>query len=299
MRRQILQVLAISLLFSVAASAAEPLLWVSDGRPTAQAQQMRQALGESELHGLPPESYRSNLTDAELQWVASGKADAKLLDRYERDLSELIARFVTHLRYGRVSPRAAGFDLPVATARSNTAEQVRRFADADDIEAELASMEPRPIPYRLLKEALARYRQLARDQTIRPLPALPGRVLRLGDEYEGTMQLRRQLLWLGDLAAPIDALEKSTAIDAALVEALKRFQRRHGLADDGALGRQTLAVLNVPLHERVRQIELSMERWRWLSTLPRPEIVINIPQFMLYALSPARNTWRTIARDDR
>lgn len=245
---------------------------------------MRLALSDAERHGLEPDSYRSSLANSELQRVASGTADAELLNRYEHDLSELTGRFVTHLRYGRVSPRAAGFDLPTVAAGQDIREAVHRLAHAHSIDAELTSFEPRPIPYRLLKEALVHYRQLARDRTIQPLPALSGGALRLGEEYVGAMQLRRQLMILGDLPATANDADSSTTLDAELTEALKRFQSRHGLAADGALGKQTLAALNVPLRQRVRQIELSMERWRWLSALPRPEIVINIPQFMLYAL---------------
>jgi murein L,D-transpeptidase YcbB/YkuD len=245
---------------------------------------MRFALSDAERHGLEPDAYRSSLANSELQRLASGTADAELLNRYEQDLSELTARFVTHLRYGRVSPRAAGFDLPTVAAGKDIGEAVHRLAQARSIDAELATLEPRPAPYRLLKEALAHYRQLARDRTIQPLPALSGRTLRLGDDYAGATQLRRQLMTLGDLSATANVADSSTNLDTESMEALKRFQSRHGLAVDGVLGKQALAALNVPLHQRVRQIELSMERWRWLSALPRPEIVINIPQFMLYAL---------------
>jgi murein L,D-transpeptidase YcbB/YkuD len=284
-RRQIrFGFLAICTLFALATHAAEPLLWMSGGRPTTQAREMRQALHEAERHGLEPASYRSSLSDLELQSVASGKADATLLRRYDQDLSQLTSRFVNHLRFGRVSARDAGFDLPAVTASTDTTEAVRRLAHADHTDLELASLEPRPAPYRLLKEALARYRQFAEDPTIQPLPAFAGRSLQLGDEYVGAVQLRRQLIALGDLPATAESGNAPATLDAGLVEALKHFQNRHGLAGDGVLGKQTLAALNVPLRRRVRQIELSMERWRWLSPLPRPEIVINIPQYMLYAL---------------
>jgi hypothetical protein len=52
--------------------------------------------------------------------------------------------------------------------------------------------------------------------------------------------------------------------DAVLEEAVKRFQRRHGLDDDGVVGQGTLAALNVPAEDRARQIVLNLERWRWL-----------------------------------
>lgn len=157
MRREIrLGVFAISALFALASHAAGPLLWVNDSRPTAQAQEMRQALYDAERHGLESASYRSSLSALELQSVTSGTADAALLNRYDRDLSRLTSRFVTHLRFGRVSARAAGFDLPAVTANTDPAEAVQRLAHTDSIERELMSLEPRPVPYRLLQQALDR-----------------------------------------------------------------------------------------------------------------------------------------------
>lgn len=283
MRRPIrLGIVAICVLLGVAAQASEPLRWVRDGRPTPQALAMRNALSKAERHGLSPESYRSRLSNAQLQLVANGAADADLLRVYDQELSQLAASFATHLRYGRVDPRDAGFNLTAREASIDTAA-ARRLADSNDIEATIVSLAPSPAPYRMLEQALARYRQLARDRTINPLPPLSGQSLRPGDAYVGTSQLRRQLALLGDLPAS-SASGDADVLDAALVQALERFQGRHGLLADGVLGARTYAALNVPMQQRVRQIELSMERWRWLSAMPRPDIVINIPHFMLYAL---------------
>lgn len=272
--------IGVCVLFATVAQSAESRRWVLDGRPTAQAQEMARAFDAAERHGLSPDVYRMRLTGAELQIIASGRASPALLDRYDAELSELTSRFVIHLRHGRVAPRAAGFDLPAAAPEDNE-RFLQQLAKADNVPATLASLEPQAAPYRLLKQELAQYRKLAIDGTIEPLPALPVRTLRTGDAYAGVAQLRRQLILLGDLAK---ATHSGETFDAELAQALQRFQSRHGLTPDGALGRQTLAALNVPIERRVRQIELSMERWRWLGVLPRPDIVINIPQFMLYAL---------------
>jgi murein L,D-transpeptidase YcbB/YkuD len=73
--------------------------------------------------------------------------------------------------------------------------------------------------------------------------------------------------------------------DGAVVEGVKRFQRRHGLDDDGRLGIATVKQLNVPLSDRVRQLQLTLERWRWLPTeFSAPPIVVNIPDFRLRAV---------------
>jgi L,D-transpeptidase YcbB len=52
--------------------------------------------------------------------------------------------------------------------------------------------------------------------------------------------------------------------DENLVQALQRFQLRHTLHEDGALGPNSLAALNVPVEERIEAIRLNLDRWRWL-----------------------------------
>jgi murein L,D-transpeptidase YcbB/YkuD len=266
------------------ADAAQAVTWLNGGKPTRQAIEMRAVLDHAETQGLSPEAYASSLSAAELQLMAMGNGSAELANRYETDLTSLTLRFVKHLHNGRVSPRAAGFDLPALNWDTEAAEAVSRLAQAKHVASELESLEPRPLPYRLLKNALARYRQLERDAGLKPLPAIT-RSLSVGDEYDGTQQLRRMLTLFGDLSeSAAQASDERALIDPALSESLRRFQARHGLLDDGVLGRKTLDTLNIPMRQRVRQIELSMERWRWLGGVRRPDIVVNIPQFMLYAL---------------
>jgi L,D-transpeptidase YcbB len=158
---------------------------------------------------------------------------------------------------------------------------VRELAASPDVAATLDSFEPRPVPYRRLKAALTQYRTLSRELALLHLPPLPARSIAAGDEYAGAPQLRRLLRAVGDLAS---AEDEAPTMDPALVAAVQSFQRRHGLDADGIVGPRTFAALSTPLARRVEQIELSLERWRWLSATSRPNIVVNIPQFMLIAL---------------
>jgi murein L,D-transpeptidase YcbB/YkuD len=64
---------------------------------------------------------------------------------------------------------------------------------------------------------------------------------------------------------------------------VRSFQQRHGLAPDGVLGKSTLTALQTPLAQRIRQISLTLERWRWLNPFKTPPIIVNIPQFQLFA----------------
>jgi murein L,D-transpeptidase YcbB/YkuD len=97
--------------------------------------------------------------------------------------------------------------------------------------------------------------------------------------------------WLrrvGDLPADFVA-PAGDKYEGALVDAVKSFQDRHGLKADGVIGRDTLQQLGVPFSDRVRQIELSLERLRWLPKLPsgHPVIAVNIPSFRLWAFANA------------
>jgi L,D-transpeptidase YcbB len=89
---------------------------------------------------------------------------------------------------------------------------------------------------------------------------------------------------VGDLPANAAVPKAGTTYDAALVDAVKNFQRRHGRDPDGRIGARTLADLNVPLSRRVQQMQLALERWRWMpEDYQKAPIIVNIPEFRLRA----------------
>lgn len=147
------------------------------------------------------------------------------------------------------------------------------------------SAEPVYAGYRALLQELPRYRALAEDSSLR-LPSVYRRAVRPGDEFRGTGSLAHLLTALGDLPssdlASDDALP-SMEYTGALVGAVANFQRRHGLEIDSIIGPATWAQLRVPLADRVLQIEVALERWRWLPERPPARyVIINIPEFRLY-----------------
>jgi len=122
--------------------------------------------------------------------------------------------------------------------------------------------------------------------------------LRLGDRYQGAPALRRLLVAVGDLAAA-DAFApagEDEILDAALVQGIVRFQGRHGLATDGLLSRKSFQALTVPMAARAHSIELTLERWRWLPAFTAPPIIVNIPQFQLFAFRSTADRAADIAQ---
>jgi murein L,D-transpeptidase YcbB/YkuD len=259
-------------------------IWQRWGKPTAQARRLVQVLRESGAYGLRPSDYDADSIDAQMRELLAGH-DAPVTRRagFDLRLSAAALKLARHLHYGRVDPRACGFELYKTRSDLDETALIDRLASSRNPVAELAAIEPPFNHYRLLKTALAKYRQLASAGTPTDLPGFSGRSIKPGERYAGAGSLRRLLVALGDLAA--DAAADSTAdnLDEGLVSALRKFQERNALVPDGTLGPRTLAELTVPIAQRVRQIELTLERWRWLRPFETPPIVVNLPAFRLYA----------------
>jgi murein L,D-transpeptidase YcbB/YkuD len=237
--------------------------------PPAAAAQLRDAMVRAPEFGLRSEDYLPS--------------DGALPD------PAAAARFLHDLHYGRVDPRAAGFELPEERTDLDVARVLSDIAGGAEVPAAIAALEPRFHHYGLLKDALARYRALAANPHLTDLPDPGARPLKRGDAYAGAAALRRLLGAEGDLLGPaprVDVGAEAPAapfLDSALQTALRNFQDRHGLPTTGSLDRGTFAALTTPMAPRVRQIELALERVRWLPPFDTPPIIVNIPQFELFA----------------
>jgi murein L,D-transpeptidase YcbB/YkuD len=98
--------------------------------------------------------------------------------------------------------------------------------------------------------------------------------------------LRRRLWITGDLEG---SPKGNPEYDGAVARAVARFQERHGIPSDGIVGPATLAALNVPVEVRIRQIQLNLERYRWLpAEFGSRYIYVNIPEYELSAYDRGR-----------
>ncbi|MBS0578764.1 MAG: L,D-transpeptidase family protein [Proteobacteria bacterium] len=252
--------------------------WSQHGRPTAQAAQLIASLQDAAAKGLDPEDYDGS------RWAARTGAlgDPARAAHFDLALTVAAMRYASNLELGRIDPKDFKFKLSIKNAQVNLPQFVRRLAGSDDLAGLLALAEP-PFPgYRLTRSALQHYMALAHDDHSDSLP-VPAKTVAPGGDYPGTRALAQRLRLLGDLAAdaPVPA---DGSYQGELVEAVKRFQVRHGLAADGRLGAQTIRHINVPLAARVQQLRLALERWRWVQhEFPEPPLVVNIPEFRLRA----------------
>jgi murein L,D-transpeptidase YcbB/YkuD len=261
-------------------------LWLdSGGRPDRNARDARAVLNGAAEEGLDPaDYYQSRLDRLSGALRAESPARPGDLAAFDVAVSAGLLRYLRHLQQGRVDPAAIGFRFSVPADRHGFAALLRAARAEQRIAGIAEGVRPSLARYGELRAMLARYRAFAADAALAaPLPATGGRV-RPGETYDGTGRLRRLLAAYGDLPADTPAPPESARYEGALVDGARRFQLRHGLEPDGVLGRNTLEALRVPPTRRVRQIELALERLRWLPHLVDQRLVfINIPMFRLWA----------------
>ena len=258
-------------------------LWFAGDTLTRQARGLVRVLQEATIRGLDPSDY-----DAE--WLASyagqtGPSDSAVAAKVELGLSVAATRYVRALRFGRISPEAVHATFRLPRDSLDVPGTVAALAQSDVPNAILRSLEPPFIHYWLVMAALTRYRELTRDSFLVNLPPIPRR-LRPGQPYGGVPMLRRLLRVLGDYRDTLPPPILDTLYSGEVVEGVKRFQMRQGFTPDGIMGDSTLARLDNPFQQRIRQMELTLERWRWMPRrFSAPPIIVNIPAFRLYAFS--------------
>ncbi len=254
-------------------------LWLNGDQPTAQASEIIKALETSAQKGLNPADYDAGRWAARVDSLKRAPDEQRAV--FDAALTVAAMRYISDLHIGRVNPKHFKFGIDVATKKYDLPGFVtQKVVNASDVQAVLAGVEPPYAGYRQTEDALQQYLQLAAKGDGPKIPEVT-KAVAPGEAFAGTAQLAERLSLLGDL--PQGAGE-STTYDGALVDGVKRFQVRHGLAPDGKLGATTIRELNTPLSARVKQLGFALERWRWLPPeFPQPPVVVNIPEFRLRA----------------
>jgi murein L,D-transpeptidase YcbB/YkuD len=253
--------------------------WVRGNQATSQALAIIEVLRQAEGKGLNAEDYDASRWPERLKQLSQPAAVA----RFDAALTVCLMRYISDLHIGRINPKHFKFGLTEKNSRYDLPQFVgQRLVNGQNIETDLAEVEPQFPGYKDTEAGLRRYLELARQDDAERLP-VPAKGLDPGSRYEGIPRLTHLLRLLGDL--PADAVVPADDVyQAPLVDAVKGFQKRHGLQPDGRLGPQTVKQLNIPLSTRVEQLRLALERWRWLpEEFPEPPVVVNIPEFRLRA----------------
>ena len=259
------------------------LAWSSEESLLPQAGALMKFIRETDKEALNPLDYHLDILEYLQSEMDKAKAKAEkplssLRVDYDLLMTDAFLLCGSHIVSGRVDPEKIHEDWFARRRYEDLASVLQVALDTNSVEETLRSLIPKQPGYQRLKKALLDYRRMAAGD---PWPVLPREeTLKKDNPSEGIITLRKRLVLTGDLAASQNT--GSDLFDDTLEAAVSKFQVRHGIEPDGAVGRQTRRMLNTPIETRIRQIELNLERWRWLpADLGQRHILVNIAGFGL------------------
>jgi murein L,D-transpeptidase YcbB/YkuD len=260
--------------------------------PAGAIDEIVKAIQALEQDGLNPADYHLRAIAAARAEPASALRDADL----QVIVTDALAALLDHVRYGKVRPVTLDRRWNVDPRAGAPALQqlVAGVAGAPSALAAIEALKPSHFIYRGLKQALASQRALAAAGGWPVVPA--GATLKPGMTDVRVAAVRKRLAASGDLEADAGG----TTYDDGLVQAVKRFQEHHRLGADGAIGRATVAAMNVTATARVEQVRANLERSRWvLGGLSDTFVLVNLPAFKVYLIRDRKNVWETRAQVGR
>ncbi|MFO7529989.1 MAG: L,D-transpeptidase family protein [Marinobacter sp.] len=258
--------------------------WSSPGPRRELVEAIRQIAND----GLNPADYHGEfLSDLALrardELSGDMQADIDLL------FTDAFLLAASHLLEGKVNPQTIHAEWNASRKHRDLAVTLAEALRNDTIAATLDSFRPTHPAYAKLKEARNRLTPLLGHPW---LPIVDGPSIHPGDQDPRLPEIRRRLTALGDIPAPPDpetAVTDPTLYGKDLDPVIPNFQARHGLEPDGIIGRGTLSAVNLMPVERIRQIDASLERWRWLpQSLGDDYVIVNIAGFGLQLVLDGR-----------
>ena len=241
----------------------QPAWTGTDGQPTANALAALSLLNDAAADGLNPEAYHVSA----LQALAKPQTPVDSTN-FELLLSDGLASYLHDEAVGRI-PVGPDRD-PTFPANFDKVAQLNAVAPlgADDLKKLVDGLRPTEPDYAMLRQTLANLRGMqSQNQGWQPLPDGPS--LKPGMKNAVVPALRVRL-GVAPVAGP-----DANKYDDQIAGAVQAFQQTHAIKDDGTLGHDTRAALNVPLDARIAEVIAAMERWRWLPHDLRPRYVMD------------------------
>ena len=262
------------------------LAWVQNGRVRPQGLAVIDVLKNANAKGLEPEDYDGPQWQNRLLKLGQG-ASERVFASFDTALTVSAMRYVRAIHCGRVNPKEFNFQLDMEGKQLPLAEFIQtHVVSASDPVAEMQQLEPPFLRYKELLALLPVYEGYAKQDDGQKMPTIT-KTVRPGQPYSGLARLGRFLQTIGDIppGAPLDP--NATIYKGALVDGVKHYQDRHGESPTGNLDARTINELNTPPAARIRQIKLTLERWRWLPhSFSQPPVVVNLPEYRLRAMNP-------------
>jgi murein L,D-transpeptidase YcbB/YkuD len=266
-------------------------LWIDNDGPSSQAYEMIEIIRNSDNEALDPDYYNISEIESILKRIEqdrnSGDSyDALDLAELELLLSNSFLTYTHDLHYGRVRAEQINLELLSGERPVNLSKLLVTAVETDQVQETLEGLLPKYPMYAMLRISLKEYREIAAKGGWQPVAY--GNKFKKGARGQRVLALSKRLKVTGELDSSIPGSE---VFDDSLDQAVRKYQQRNGLYVDGVVGISTIEALNVPVEERISQIELTMERWRLLPQyLGNRYILVNIANYHLYGIENNNDT---------
>jgi murein L,D-transpeptidase YcbB/YkuD len=256
--------------------------------------QLVQLIKATELDGLDPSDYHFDaVQDIQLSLAAGRPTTAADIADADLVLTDSLIRLGYHQRFGKVNPYSLDphWNFRRELNGRNPAVAIQEAMDSNSLAEYLQAVFPRGWVYMQLRDGLARYREIAANGGWPKIP--DGPTLRPGATDPRLATLMQRLAISGDMD-DIQTFAPVTEYDEVLQEGVRNFQKRHGLDADAIIGPATISALNVSADERVRQLEINLERARWvLDDIEDDFVLVNIAGFRVYLMRDRKIAWES------
>jgi L,D-transpeptidase YcbB len=261
------------------------LSWIRNGQVSPQGLAVVEVLKNADSRGLDPEDYDGPRWPARLARLSQNPPEQDLVT-FDTALTVSAMRYIRAVHVGRVNPKEFKFQLDVEDQQLNLADFLQiKVVNASDPAAEIQKTEPPFLGYRKLLALLPVYEEMAEKDDGQKLQTTAKTVLR-GQPYPSLARLGHFLQLIGDIPPGTQLDPNATIYEGTFVEGVKHYQARHGETPTGNLDARTINEMNTPAEARIRQIKLTLERWRWLPhSFSQPPVVVNLPEYRLRVMN--------------
>jgi murein L,D-transpeptidase YcbB/YkuD len=260
--------------------------WSQNGH-LIQTETLIRAVEEAYSDGLMPDYYHLSLIRSLVADVEKKSfPDPMRLSDLDILLTDAFVTLGCHLSGGCVDPVTIKAEWFAKRGNVDVTSLLEQALKKRQIRETLMRLRPEQASYNRLKEYLALYRRLLLNGEWPQVSKGP--LLKKDSISNRVVKLRERLAASGDM--DVNEEKGSNLFDDKLKQSVIRFQKRHGLMADGIVGSATLNALNILLKDRIRQIELNMERLRWiLGNDEQRSIIINVANFELYVVENGKS----------
>lgn len=244
--------------------------------------------------GLNPSDYHLESVLVAQSILHAGQLDtaAEIADA-DLVLTDSLIRLGYHQRFGKVNPYSLdpNWNFRRDLNDVHPVEAIQRAIDSDSLIEYLRTVFPRGWVYSQLRDGLGRYRAIAANGGWPQI--VDGPTLRPGAADPRLSTLMRRLAITGDMES-IQTFAPVTHYDTVLQAGVRHFQERHGLDADAIVGPATIEALNATAEQRVEQLEINLERARWvLDDISDDFILVNIASFRVYLMRDRKIAWQS------